>query len=231
MHIAHIYNNTDWPILVLRGSAGEELSRYNFKKIIPPYSVIPFAMVWLPRITKEQSLKPSIFSSVRLLVLKKSKAPLPPSFSPVTELQGIAFDQPITQSDIDSIVNGIVNNMQQTPLGLSGINPAISELKRNRFLETFALGDTFFKLYSVVGNNPLIDPQTVVIKSCDRFDLTEKTLQQITDPSFKGIQPPLLRLIINEAPAGDKDLIKLRIDPISDEAVYRSEGLGSSLTK
>lgn len=221
LHIAHIYNNTHYQILVRR--TVRALSAYNFVKIIPPRTVMPFAMIWIPKIAADQAGIPQL-DPVGLFVLRTAKSgPLPAAFTGIDDVGGTDIGTSITEDVINGAVNSIVQNMTTNAQDLSSYNTMISDLKRDPN-EMYIIGKNFYKIFAIKGTT-INDPQTLCINRCLKDTHEEQTIYQNTDPSYCGVLPKYyLRLIINEAQTTSSpgDLIEFDVANISYETVFES---------
>jgi len=222
LHIAHIFNNTGNALMVRRNVPGT-LASYNFEKIIPARSVAPFTFVWLPKLTKAESEQIKT-SPVHVFVWKKTRrGPLPPAFGEITEIEGTETETDITNADIESAVDSIIQNNSTTARELAGFDTIIDNLKKDPD-EIYIKGVNSYKLFSISGPTTN-DPQTVSIKRVPSGSTIEEEIYTHTDPAYKGVNPrKYLRIIVDEATPEQtektNDAITFKIDDISEESVY-----------
>lgn len=220
VHIAHIYNNSPYQILVRR--TVRELSAYNFVKIIPPRSIMPFAMIWIPKIADSTIGTPSL-DPIQLFVLRKSQsAALPEAFSNIDDVGGTEISSGVTEQEINGAVDSIVQNMTAHAQDLASYNAMIDDLKKDPSTQ-YIIGKNSYKIFAIKGNT-INDPQTICINRCPKDTLEEETIYHNLDSAYHGVLPKYyLRLVINEAqPQNNGDLITFDIANISYETVFES---------
>lgn len=221
VHIAHLYNNTPYQILVRR--TVRELSSYNFVKIVPPHSVIPFAMIWVPKIAADEAGLPRL-DPIQLFVLRTAnQQELPPAFTDIDDIGGTEIGPCPTESDINYAINATVQNMTTQSQDLSGYSTMIANLKRDPN-DKYIIGKNSYKIFSIAGKT-INDPQTICINRCPKNSAQEDTIYHNSDPAYCGVFPKYyLRLIINETQqqSTTDDMVQLDIANICHETVFES---------
>ncbi len=230
--IAHIYNNTGYVIMVRRifprvADRSKNLQPYNFQTLIPPYSVVPFAMVWPSKIdvsSKDQVstlpvefLMMGISKSTSLQQLKPIEIPgdIGISADAATQL-GLSEQNKIelnlSDDQINDIVDNIFQNMSDSAQDISGANKWLQALKIDQ-TQKYLVGSATYKIFSTTDAN-----NTIYIKKCQISSSDEKIIYTHKTPAFNastGI-PNFTRLIISEK---DKK-ISFDLADISIDAVY-----------
>lgn len=79
MSLAHIFNDTDYIIIVSRESSSKHLAPFNISQIVPPHSAMPYALVWVPKVKDAAELEVSGHDGVRIAALKKGETARAPS--------------------------------------------------------------------------------------------------------------------------------------------------------
>jgi len=240
--IVHIYNNTDNVIMIRRtlpisADRSKDLSPYNFEKLVPPYSVVPFAMLWPSKISADQKDKVSTLP-VELLIMGISKQrPLPifktigvpaPTTTMVSETipedTKPGFEElnqanisetggaTLSDAELNSMINGIMQNASDVAQDISGYNELIDELRVDKASQYMVEANTY-KIFSTT------DPKnTLYIKECPIGSVAENIIYKHPTPAFdaKTGMPNFMRLIINEKDGNTTFDLK----DISLESVY-----------
>ncbi len=71
--IAHIFNDTDNIILLSRESKNKELAPFNHSQAIPPHTVMPYVLLWIPRVKNRDELSFPGHAGIRIAALKKGQ--------------------------------------------------------------------------------------------------------------------------------------------------------------
>ncbi len=224
MHIVHVFNNTQYPLLIRR-IVPYPLNKYNFDYTIPARTALPFTYIWLPKVS-QSILNRQSSAPVRLYVLKKTrKGTLPPGFNPVSSIEGEEIGETINDADIDAKIDQIFENMSESANKISGYNDRIAELQRDYTTETWAKGKYLYKICAVPAD--IKDPkseQAIVCLKRNLEDSTEQEIVHLTSPAYKGLRAGTdLRLIINEKEIKDPEkdeLIEIKLDNYLDNNVF-----------
>lgn len=225
MHIVHLFNNTQYPLLIRRTVPGI-LSKYNFDYTVPPRTAMPFAYIWLPKVTQAQ-LDSQASAPVRFYILKKAKSgSLPPGFNEASDPSGEETGSGINDDDIDARIEQIQNNLSKSADRISGYNDKIAELKRDSMTEIWAKGQFMYKICAILADvtQPTSAQKIVVIKR-DLSSGQENTIKTLENAAlYKGLRTGCdLRLIIDEtdtATATQTELVKFNLDNYSDNNVF-----------
>ncbi|HML19530.1 MAG TPA: hypothetical protein PKD74_03035 [Candidatus Dependentiae bacterium] len=224
MHIVHIFNNTQYPLLIRRTVPGT-LSKYNFDYTIPARTALPFTYIWLPKIS-QSVLSSQSSAPIRLYVLKKTKkGSLPAGFNLISSIEGEEIGGSLNDADIDAKIDQIFENMSESADKISGYNDRIAELQRDYTTEIWAKGKYLYKICAVPTN--IADKNSEQAIVCIKRNLTESTEQEIlrlTSPLYKGLRAGTdLRIIINEKELKDPEkdeLIDIKLDNYLDNKVF-----------
>jgi hypothetical protein len=181
--INHIYNDTDYILIISRSSTKTaELATYNITQVIPPRSVLPYALVWIPKIDKTELNIPS-HDGIRIAALMKAQTAPPPdaiSHSEIADLtipSGVplpedfsAFLKEIDETGASKITNDAAE--------LLGIQAWDEEIKSS--YEDF---DASHYYYTVATTDA--DKKTVVQKCSIKTSVCSAE-QQLTTPAFSN---------------------------------------------
>jgi hypothetical protein len=223
MHIVHIFNNSKNPLLIRRNTP-YPLNKYNFEYTVPARTAMPFAYVWLPKVS-QSDLNMQSNTAVSLYVLKKAQRnDLPAGFNPLDLGEGTSADLALNASDIDERVNQVLANMSPVATTISGYDKRIAELQRDTKTEVWAAGKYMYKLCAVPAKIDDGKSQQDIV--CVRRDSSgeEKEILRIQDKLFQGYRAGAdLRLIVNDkevhAP-DDDELIEIKLDKYVDTSVF-----------
>jgi hypothetical protein len=74
--IGHIFNDTDDIVLISRQSSNPALAQFDYSQMIPPKSVFPYTMFWIPKIANKDELAIAQHDGIRIALLaKRPKTP------------------------------------------------------------------------------------------------------------------------------------------------------------
>lgn len=232
LHIAHIFNNTPNAILVRRANPSTTVSTWDFEKTIPPYSIMPFAMIWIPQLTLGETIDvaasnwPMEFYVFRRVVGQ----PLPGVQDLLRQVGDQKLPNQLSDSDIASSIKDISENLSKDARGLTGYDRFIDELKKDKNSSYYA-GKYLYKLYTIVDPNSIQTPQALGFKKVYRDEATKRFKEEIVDPAgtrdpsqYKGVSMQrYLRLIIDpttqEEKEKTKELVKFRFDDVPKKAL------------
>ncbi|TET06287.1 hypothetical protein E3J79_02425 [Candidatus Dependentiae bacterium] len=207
-NIVHLYNNTDYIINMNRYSLDRVLSKYNFEKLIPPKSVIPFAMVWIPKIPSDRVYYPKK-SEIQIFALKAaSRTALPPiGFQDIAQVG--AYEMAPTAADVDEILDNMIANMTKETSQIME-EPDIEDLTKGKY-DRYFIGKNFYRLFNAIDKN-----KTIYIQSCPIGKEEEAKNISTKAPAYKNMKPEYFKLIINQ---GTKGAITFDLSPIPFEQV------------
>ena len=195
-NIVHVYNNTPYMIMIDRmypHGSNLELAKYNFsKRLISPHTVIPYAMIWIPKIDPDKvmiSQKPEIALYI-LKVSEKKNVPPPPNFGLIGTV-GTTEVEVVTPGDIEEKVNEIMSSLTAESFSIMG-EPTIVNFMKSPYDQYF-IGNNFYKIFTTTDKAATTYIQNVPL---DKEEDAETILK--TPGSFDGINPRYFSLIINE---------------------------------
>lgn len=148
--IEHIYNDSPYILLVERAHLDKRLSTTNFREIVPPLSAVPFAMMYVPKITDKKALqKSAIYIHAMGAPAVGPRTPPPPTafeyiFKAGTSEIGAS---PMTSAEIEDFVTDLSKtNPHQTAeiLGEETLDQLISNNYSKYFISKY-----YYKVYSV----------------------------------------------------------------------------------
>jgi hypothetical protein len=218
-NIAHIYNDSPHMILITRSidtinsrlSSEKSLAVHNFQYILPPYTAVPLAMVWVPRVA-EQEMKYEGKSAIRIYTIgiPIGEQDLPPDALDLVSKAGkqeLPFDTASVQASLQELPE--VSSLTSQITGLSNYSALLQP-------DYFAY-QTFFTIF-----NQANSANKVHIDRC--HPLNDPTCSQSyvsTQQAFASgsIVPNYFQLLIQQAPAGSPDPTTLILMPISSEEV------------
>lgn len=243
--ITHIYNNSENIIMVRRteptspSDPSQDLGRFNFEKLIPPYSAVPFAMAWPPKLNPAERDKVSTLPLEFIIMGVSKQGPLPtfkrigvplpittmvsdtipseegkPAFTELSKAGiGGTGGGTLSDSEINIIVNGIMQNASSVAQDISGYNKLIDDLRVDQ-TQRYMVGRSTYKIFSTKDPN-----NTLYIKECPIGSANEAIIYQHPTPAFdaKTGMPNFVRLIIT----GEKDgNVRFNLANIALDSVY-----------
>lgn len=208
--IAHVYNDSPFTLYITRTMARDsgpykELAAYNFEQLVPPYTAVPWAASWIPKIADPNNLSNT---GIKIYALQ------PPVQN--TDLPPAAFDYVFsagsTELDIPPRdVSEIVSSMeQQVPNFVSTVTgqPDLKALTKSKVRYT---SHHYFKIFTN-SKTDMINVLKCQMKQPIGCEVMSSDLKATLD----GSQPNLFKLIVT----GDlRGAFNIHLSKIPDEKV------------
>ncbi|MCX5925689.1 MAG: hypothetical protein NT124_05350 [Candidatus Dependentiae bacterium] len=123
--VGHIFNDSDDIIILSRESSNKTLAPFNNSQIIPPHSVIPYGLVWIPKVQDSEELMLPGHDGLRIAALEKgTTAPAPGVIrhSDIKEL-GPLNTAAIPQGlqDLEALIAGLNRSVTNDAADLLGV--------------------------------------------------------------------------------------------------------------
>lgn len=202
-HIADVYNNTPYILNFHRQSMDPNLAKSDFNNLVPPMSVVPKAMAWIP---KDGQSAITIYAMHAPSKDSDNTLPPPPGFDPISKAGNVELDP--TPQSVKDIILGIESSIPSLTEELTG-QPTLTGLISDKYNQ-YSVSQHYFKIFSTSDKN-------IHIQRCDK-----KTHQCISDEIIKlpatnaaGV-PNFFRLVVEK---DNKYGIKLNIQSIASNAM------------
>lgn len=218
-NIMNLYNNTPFSLIIKRTASSAEKNQpwKYFNKVVPPYTAIPWASIWIPKAEGTLIAQPTAdVPEISIFVLSPPiEEPLPPSFDSQTYALGESIPQEV--SSYNDILKEMEENVPTFVEETTG-QPSLSKYMIDR---TFVIGKFLYKLITDQNENK------IKIIKCSVVNLPQQSGLEIDNcavmwkseiPATEGRYPNFFELIIN--PAGMKDEIdslKFELKPLPEE--------------
>lgn len=209
--IAHIYNNSSYIIMISSDETNPQLSNALFSQLVPPNSVEPFVMAWIPKNKVgggQSAIKISAMYAPSPTSNKNNQPPPAGMFSAITSTGSSEIALPTTQS-VKHIMQNIESSAPSLIETLTGVK-SMAGLISNKYSQ-YQVSKYYFKIFTVNDAN-----KTSYIQRCDFKTHRCTNVQTITKSAFNSFGVPhYFQLIL------DKDAqfgIKPTIESIPKES-------------
>lgn len=207
-NIAHIYNNSPKILFLVRNSHDKELIKYNFEKLIPPYSAMPFAMVWVPKVT-QAGFDGYNRSEIKLFAMQVPKAAtdLPPvGFEFISEVGSYELEPTVPK--VEELISQFTRNTPNIISDILGEQSYDEMLKSST--ERYFIGKNYFQMLTNSGTNKIYIQKTPLGDD-------NGTNMQVVGPACAGRLPNYFKLTVSE---DSKGKVIPKIESIPEEEIY-----------
>lgn len=177
--IAHIYNDSPHTVVISRDTAQEQLNTFNVSQVIPPYSIFPYALLWIPKVSDAAKLALPRHSGIRIVPLVKgetAQAPDSLDASEIKDTEGAALEITNYFADYDTLASQVTSQITPNAENLLGItdwttqiNSAYRDFKSSQAAE----------YYSIVTTQ---DNKETFVQECPWGNKACKTISSIAKP-------------------------------------------------
>jgi len=176
--IAHIFNDTDNIIIFSRESKNKALAPYNISQVMPPHSVMPYSLLWIPKVKNSTELLFPGHSGIRIAALKKGQTARDPdtiSHSDIRELgPSSAIEIPEGLRELEALIARSTLPMSNDAADILGV------LFWNKDIKTAYSDFDAANYYYTISTNQ--ENKATYMQKCSVADNTCMEVSKIADP-------------------------------------------------
>lgn len=214
--IAHIFNDTDNIILLSRESKSKELAPYNISQVIPPHSIMPYVLLWIPKVKNKTELSFSGHAGIRIAALKKGQTARDPdtiSHSEIREFSPMsAIEIPEELKALEALIARSTLPMSNDASDLLGVTFWNKDMK-----SAYADFDAA-RYYYLISTDQ--EAKVTYMQKCSVVDNTCSEVSKIDNPAAYDIHgnPAYYNMIIksNKESSFDIEMYESKIRPPKD---------------
>lgn len=95
--VGHVFNDSDDIIILSRESSQKALAPFNISQIVPPHSILPYAMVWVPKVKDQEEISFPGHDGLRIAALAKGETARAPGTITHSEIKELG---PLNKADV-----------------------------------------------------------------------------------------------------------------------------------
>ncbi|MBA3954082.1 hypothetical protein H0X48_02065 [Candidatus Dependentiae bacterium] len=180
--IAHIYNDSPNTLVISRDAGKEPLNIFDVTQIIPPYSIFPYALLWIPKVANEAQLALPRHSGIRIVALVKGETAQAPDSIDQSEIEDTDSSDTSTDSsidyfaDYDQLASQVTSQITPNAGNLLGITDWTTQIKSS--YKDFKPSKNV-NYYSIATTE---DEKATFVQKCPWGNKVCKTVSALTTP-------------------------------------------------